>query len=191
MSETDITKVDSSKIDYAIESVKSLEDKLFILQVRELELRRKVAIKTNQIECSHIAGGLGDSRDIYGRTSIVWHDLDPGKSRIIGICQLCNRKFFPEDIDYYYWRSLTAFNRISRAAPSGPGIPLEEGETVPENQFIPIEKTYYSGYQAGSEEWMLRNSDLDKLSDFEISKLMEYVRDKRRKEKEENNAINS
>ena len=173
-------------------TIKELSDKLFVLTARETALRNAIAIKTQEIECSHIAGenALSECGDIAKRTSIVWHDLSPLKPRIVGLCTNCQRQFLPEHVDYTYWRSRPSFNKMSKAG--GPLIVRWEGleakDDLPEDPciYIPIEQTYYEHPQRTTEEDLLRRKDFESLSDFEIAKLFEYVRVKRQKEKETN-----
>jgi hypothetical protein len=94
-------------------------DKMFYEQSKELSLRQKDTKRREQELCDHIAGSRGDTPDMTGKTSIVWHRTDAQVD--IGICQNCGRMFHPEDPldeqnrDYTYWRRKKSFNKISAA----------------------------------------------------------------------------
>ena len=82
--------------------------------------RRQIATKLYEQEvCDHIAGGLGEVKDVHQRTSIIWHRTDAQVD--VGICTTCGRIFHPEDPldkqgrDYSYWRRKGSFNKISAA----------------------------------------------------------------------------
>jgi hypothetical protein len=93
--------------------------KMFLEQSRELTKRQKDTKNLEQELCDHIAGSLGETKDVHQRTSIVWHRTDAQVD--IGICTTCGRQFHPEDPldkqghDYRYWRRKGSFNRISAA----------------------------------------------------------------------------
>ena len=94
-------------------------NKMFLEQARELQKRQRETRKLEQNLCEHIAGSLGETKDVHQRTSIVWHRTDAQVD--IGICTTCGRQFHPEDKldeqgrDYRYWRRKGSFNRISAA----------------------------------------------------------------------------
>lgn len=94
-------------------------DKMFWEQSKELSRRQKETKQREQTLCDHIAGSLGETKDVHQRTSIVWHRTDAQVD--IGICTTCGRLFHPEDKvdsqghDYGYWRRRGSFNRISAA----------------------------------------------------------------------------
>jgi hypothetical protein len=94
-------------------------DKIFEEQAKETRRRQRQTKQTEQEQCDHIAGSLGETRDVHQRTSIVWHRTDAQVD--IGICSTCHRLFHPEDpVDaqghnYSYWRRKGSFNRISAA----------------------------------------------------------------------------
>jgi len=94
-------------------------DKMFLEQAKELQKRQKQTKALEQDLCEHIAGSLGETKDVHQRTSIVWHRTDAQVD--IGICTTCGRQFHPEDKldnqgrDYRYWRRKGSFNRISAA----------------------------------------------------------------------------
>jgi hypothetical protein len=94
-------------------------DKIFEEQAKETRRRQRQTKQTEQEQCDHIAGSLGETRDVHQRTSIVWHRTDAQVD--IGICSTCQRLFHPEDpVDaqghnYSYWRRKGSFNRISAA----------------------------------------------------------------------------
>jgi len=94
-------------------------DKMFYEQAKELARRQRETKNLEQKRCDHIAGGLGEIKDVHQRTSIVWHRTDAQVD--IGICTTCGRRFHPEDKvddqghDYTYWRRKGSFNRISAA----------------------------------------------------------------------------
>lgn len=94
-------------------------EKMFLEQAKELSRRQKETKRLEQDQCDHIAGSLGETRDVHQRTSIVWHRTDAQVD--IGICQTCGRQFHPEDpVDaqghnYSYWRRKGSFNRMSAA----------------------------------------------------------------------------
>ena len=92
---------------------------MFEAQSKE-QRRRQIATKKYEQEvCDHIAGGLGEVKDVHQRTSIIWHRTDAQVD--IGICSTCGRLFHPEDSldnqgrDYAYWRRKGSFNKISAA----------------------------------------------------------------------------
>jgi hypothetical protein len=93
--------------------------KMFLEQSRELAKRQKDTKNLEMELCDHIAGALGETKDVHQRTSIVWHRTDAQVD--IGICTTCGRQFHPEDPidkqghDYRYWRRKGSFNRISAA----------------------------------------------------------------------------
>lgn len=157
-------------------------------RIEERKLREKsesIKAETQQ-NCCHIAGDspLSDCRDYYGRTSIVWHVLNPQTSYTIGICSLCFRTFRPEDEDYMEWRKRSSMNRISSA---GVEVPMEEDELIPENQFMPVETTFYNRKNPTTRKQLLQTKDFETLSDFEIKELMEYLREERKTAKETQN----
>jgi hypothetical protein len=93
--------------------------KMFEEQSKE-QRRRQIATKKYEQEiCDHIAGGLGEVKDVHQRTSILWHRTDAQVD--VGICTTCGRQFHPEDPldsqgrDYSYWRRKGSFNKISAA----------------------------------------------------------------------------
>lgn len=94
-------------------------DKMFLEQAKELQKRQKETKRLEIANCDHIAGSLGETKDVHGRTSIVWHRTDAQVD--IGICQTCQRIFHPEDpVDeqghnYSYWRRKGSFNKMSAA----------------------------------------------------------------------------
>jgi hypothetical protein len=94
-------------------------DRMFLEQAKELSKRQKETKKLEQTLCDHIAGSLGETKDVHQRTSIVWHRTDAQVD--IGICTTCGRQFHPEDPaddqghTYTYWRRKGSFNRISAA----------------------------------------------------------------------------
>ncbi len=94
-------------------------DKMFLEQAKELQKRQKETKHLEQDQCEHIAGSLGETKDVHQRTSIVWHRTDAQVD--IGICTTCGRQFHPEDKldnqgrNYSYWRRKGSFNRISAA----------------------------------------------------------------------------
>ena len=74
---------------------------------------RRFSIQLVQKQCPHISGCLGESWDTFGRTSIVWHQLNTGER--VGICTNCFREFFPSDSDYEVWRKRASINKLSVA----------------------------------------------------------------------------
>lgn len=94
-------------------------DRIFEVQAKELSKRQKETKQYEQTICDHIAGGLGETKDVHLRTSIVWHRTDAQVD--VGICTTCGRQFHPDDPldaqghDYTYWRRKGSFNRISAA----------------------------------------------------------------------------
>ncbi len=94
-------------------------DKMFLEQSKELSRRQKQTKQLEQAQCDHIAGSLGETRDVHQRTSIVWHRTDAQVD--VGVCTTCGRLFHPEDPtdaqghNYSYWRRKGSFNRISAA----------------------------------------------------------------------------
>ena len=101
------------------QAAREANDKMFLEQARELQKRQRETRKLEQNLCEHIAGSLGETKDVHQRTSIVWHRTDAQVD--IGICTTCGRQFHPEDKldeqgrDYRYWRRKGSFNRISAA----------------------------------------------------------------------------
>lgn len=94
-------------------------NRMFLEQAKELSKRQKETKLNEQNNCEHIAGSLGETKDVHQRTSIVWHRTDAQVD--IGICTTCGRQFHPEDPldnqgrNYSYWRRKGSFNRISAA----------------------------------------------------------------------------
>ena len=94
-------------------------DKMFLEQSKELSRRQKQTKQLEQAQCDHIAGSLGETRDVHQRTSIVWHRTDAQVD--VGVCTTCGRLFHPEDPtdaqghNYSDWRRKGSFNRISAA----------------------------------------------------------------------------
>jgi hypothetical protein len=101
------------------QAAREANDKMFLEQAKELQKRQRETRKLEQDLCEHIAGSLGETKDVHQRTSIVWHRTDAQVD--IGICTTCGRQFHPEDKldeqgrDYRYWRRKGSFNRISAA----------------------------------------------------------------------------
>jgi hypothetical protein len=101
------------------QAAREANDKMFLEQAKELQKRQRETRKLEQNLCEHIAGSLGETKDVHQRTSIVWHRTDAQVD--IGICTTCGRQFHPEDKldeqgrDYRYWRRKGSFNRISAA----------------------------------------------------------------------------
>jgi len=101
------------------ELAREANEKMFLEQAAETRRRQRATRKLQEEWCEHIAGGLGETKDVHGRTSIVWHRTDAQVD--IGICATCGRQFHPEDPvdkqghDYTYWRRKGSFNKISRA----------------------------------------------------------------------------
>jgi hypothetical protein len=106
-----------------IKTKKQLADeenqRMFEEQAKETRLRQIATAELQKDNCDHIAGGLGETKDVHQRTSIVWHRTDAQVD--IGICTTCGRIFHPEDPldkqgrDYSYWRRKGSFNKISAA----------------------------------------------------------------------------
>lgn len=94
-------------------------NRMFLEQAKELQKRQRETKQLEEDLCEHIAGSLGETKDVHQRTSIVWHRTDAQVD--IGVCTTCGRKFHPEDKpdkqgrDYRYWRRKGSFNRISAA----------------------------------------------------------------------------
>ena len=97
----------------AREIANEANDKLFKDQQREQEKRTRESNKFAQDQCEHIAGcsPLSESKDIAGRTSIIWHRGDVGQTT--GICTVCQRIFKQSDPDFYVWRKKKSFNKDS------------------------------------------------------------------------------
>ena len=93
--------------------------KMFEEQSKEQRRRQLETKKYEQEVCDHLAGGLGEVKDVHQRTSIIWHRTDAQVD--VGICTTCGRIFHPEDPldkqgrDYSYWRRKGSFNKISAA----------------------------------------------------------------------------
>jgi hypothetical protein len=93
--------------------------RMFEEQAKETRRRQIATQKQTQENCDHIAGGLGETKDVHQRTSIVWHRTDAQVD--VGVCTTCGRIFHPEDPldnqgrDYSYWRRKGSFNKISAA----------------------------------------------------------------------------
>lgn len=90
-------------------------DKIFREQNRRMKESEREMLKANQSSCPHIAGSssLSEYPDMYGRTSIVWHEVD--STEVIGICTTCLREFREVDEDYAEWRRKPSINRLSRS----------------------------------------------------------------------------
>lgn len=103
----------------ALKSTRQLADEInekqFKDQQREQEKRTKSNHKFAQDNCEHIAGcsPLGDSANMAGLTSIIWHRGDVGQ--VTGICTVCQRLFRQSDPDFYQWRKKKSFNKESAA----------------------------------------------------------------------------
>lgn len=101
------------------QAAREANDRMFLEQAKELQKRQRETKNLEQELCDHIAGALGETKDVHQRTSIVWHRTDAQVD--IGICTTCGRQFHPEDKvdkqghDYRYWRRKGSFNRISAA----------------------------------------------------------------------------
>lgn len=173
-----------------IDEIAKFENEIhFRIEERKLRERAEQIDKQRRDSCPHIAGSseLSEMQDIAGRTSIVWHVLDPDNgATAIGICTNCQRKFFPEDEDYVFWRKQPSFNRLSSAGRREPILSVESDEIVPSDQFV----NFYDTWEPLEEKDFLKldNEELNKRSTFEIRKVMEYVRAERKKSKEAENA---
>lgn len=90
-------------------------EKLFREQTkRQMEQERQMK-RANQRVCPHIAGcnPLSESRDVAGRTSIIWHTYD--STDVQGICTNCHRIFRDDQEDFAKWRGMPSYNKPSRA----------------------------------------------------------------------------
>jgi hypothetical protein len=80
---------------------------------KELLLRQKVNQQWAQKNCPHLAGGLGETHDIYGRSAFIWHTLDVGA--LVGICLECGQQVFQDDPDFVKFRNMKPFNKNESA----------------------------------------------------------------------------
>jgi hypothetical protein len=173
----------------AIDEIAKFENEIhFRIEERKLRELHERIDRQRQADCPHIAGRseLSECGDIAGRTSIVWHVFDPDNgAAATGICTTCQRKFFPEDEDYVFWRKQPSFNRLSSAGRREPILSVESDEIVPNDQFV----NFYNTWEPLEEKDFLEldNEELNKRSTFEIRKVMEYVRAERKKSKEAEN----
>jgi len=90
-----------------------INEKQFKDQQRKQEEWSKANEKYAHENCEHIAGcnALSETKDIAGRTSIIWHRGDVGQTT--GICTVCQRIFKESDPDFAKWRRMKSFNKDS------------------------------------------------------------------------------
>lgn len=81
-------------------------------QSRLQERTRLLNTEANQANCTHMAGNYPGSRE-SNDTAIVWHEVH--SHFWVGICTACNRKFWPNDPDYRFWRSKRSYNSPSES----------------------------------------------------------------------------
>lgn len=88
-------------------------EKQFKAQQDQIEKNAKANEKYAHENCEHIAGcnALSETKDIAGRTSIIWHRGDVGQTT--GICTVCQRIFKQSDPDFAKWRRMKSFNKDS------------------------------------------------------------------------------
>ena len=88
-------------------------ERMFKEQEEEHRKNEKALIKRSHELCDHIAGSnaLSDERDLRGRTSILWHRNDIGVE--VGVCQVCQRIFLPDQPDYISWRKKPSICKLS------------------------------------------------------------------------------
>lgn len=117
-----LAKVVASVGDAIIESKKPYVNpkdeetaKLFAQNTREQFKRQKRNEEIQHEACPHIAGcnNLSESRDMYGRTDIIWHTSV--STEIIGICANCQRWFYESDPDYMKWRGMQSNHKPSKS----------------------------------------------------------------------------
>jgi len=96
-----------------VDPKKAENDEMFRKNTREQEERRRKAVQASQEWCQHIAGGMGDIKDIGGRTSIAWHRFDNGQT--VGICTQCIRVIRETDEDFRKWWGQPKMNKMSRS----------------------------------------------------------------------------
>ena len=107
---------------------KKVNDDLFRKQFEETARRQEQNQKYSQSVCEHIAGcnPLGDTKDLYGRTSIVWHIGDVGQD--VGICTVCQRIWHEGDPDFSQWRTKKSINVQSASGRRTVYNPIEARE---------------------------------------------------------------
>jgi hypothetical protein len=81
-------------------------------QSKQQERIKRLNIEAEQADCTHMAGHYPGSRE-RDETAIVWHEVH--SHFWIGICTACNRKFWPNDPDYRYWRNKRSYNTQSES----------------------------------------------------------------------------
>jgi len=81
-------------------------------QSRLQERVKKLNTEAEQVACSHMAGNYPGSRE-SNDTAIVWHEVH--SHFWLGICTACNRKFWPNDPDYRFWRNKRSYNTPSES----------------------------------------------------------------------------
>lgn len=88
-------------------------EKQFKAQQDQIEKNARANEKYAHENCEHIAGcnALSETKDIAGRTSIIWHRGDVGQTT--GICTVCQRIFKQSDPDFAKWRRMKSFNKDS------------------------------------------------------------------------------
>lgn len=88
-------------------------EKQFKAQQDQIEKNARANEKYAHENCEHIAGcnALSETKDIAGRTSIIWHRGDVGQTT--GICTVCQRIFKQSDPNFAKWRRLKSFNKDS------------------------------------------------------------------------------
>lgn len=174
--------------------IEEKNETIFRAAEKEQRERLKAVVKAEQDRCPHIAGSnpLSEDRDHSGRTSIVWHITDTGET--VGICTNCQREFWPADEDYRQWRKIPSLNKISAAGQrlkfvgnnaQQSVVPDEDDDKVATHtqdelyEILEAERGKQGKYAYPAE-------GLDALSDQDISKLFEGVKEYRAVLKEVN-----
>lgn len=93
-------------------------------QSKRQERIKRFNIESSQSNCNHLAGNYPGSRP-SDLTTIVWHEVH--SHFIVGLCQACNRQFWPNDPDYRTWRI-----KPSYCKPSQSGDRMTSAEEVQE-----------------------------------------------------------
>jgi len=81
-------------------------------QSRNQERTKLLNTEAEQARCTHMAGNYPGSRE-SNDTAIVWHEVH--SHFWVGICTACNRKFWPNDPDFRFWRSKRSYNSPSES----------------------------------------------------------------------------
>jgi len=117
-------------------------------QIAETRLRQEQLVRDTQEACPHLAGSLSkvqSTADIeYRRTCIAWHRLNNGIW--VGICQECQKQFWPDNSDYKYWFDKQSLSIRSQAVADSSSLPHMTGTEVEER--IDVQKEINSQFNA-------------------------------------------